>query len=438
MYTKKERENKMEKWFEEAKLGIFIHYGIYAVDGVSESWSFYHDRVPYDQYMKQLDGFTAAQFDADHWADVIEKSGAKYAVLTTKHHDGVALFDTQYSDLNVVKRTPAKRDIIKEYAEAIQKKGIRCGMYYSLIDWSHPDYASVFEGGVVPEDLSEINGYSYPADGKQDEEAWERFLTFNRNQLKEVLSNYGTVDILWFDGDWERSAKQWGLPAFKDYLQSFNPNLIINSRLQGHGDYKTPEQGLPITRPEGPWEFCTTVNDSWGYIPEDQHYKSLKQIIRMFCDCISMGGNMLLDIGPKEDGTIVPEEEELLLGLGQWIKAHEEAIYATKEGLMLRYYLGGSTLSKDEETIYLFVYDDPKESICLKGLCNQVKKISVLHSGETLTYDSHGGVPWFNIPGTLWIHLTGEACHEHVTVVKVECEGKVDMYGGSGVVVTHN
>ena len=428
----------MEQWFEEAKLGIFIHYGIYAVDGISESWSFYNGHVPYEQYMKQLDGFTASEFDSEYWADLIERSGAKYAVLTTKHHDGVALFDTKYSDLSVVKNTPAKKDIIKEYAEAIGKRGIRCGMYFSLIDWSHPDYPSVYGGGTAPEDLSTLNKHSSPMDGKQDLEAWNRFLEFNNNQLKEVLSNYGKVDLLWFDGDWERSAEQWNLPEFKDYLKSFNPNIIINSRLQGYGDYKTPEQGLPITRPEGPWEFCTTANDNWGYVPEDHHYKTINQIIRMFCDCISMGGNMLLDIGPKEDGSIVKEEEELLLGLGAWIGEHKEAVYATKEGAMTRYYPNGSTLSKDEETLYLFVQDTPKESICLKGLCNKVKKISVLHSGKELTYDIHGGVPGFHIPGTMWIDLTADECHEYVTVIKVEVEGKVDLFGGKGIVVTHN
>lgn len=160
----------MQEWFKEAKLGIFIHYGIYAVDGVAESWSFYNGRMTYEAYMKQLDGFTASKFDADKWADLIERSGAKYAVLTTKHHDGVALWDTQYSDLNVVKKTPAKRDLVKEYAEAVTKRGIRLGMYYSLIDWSHPDYATVYEGGRVPDDLSKVNKFSSPDGGIQDEE----------------------------------------------------------------------------------------------------------------------------------------------------------------------------------------------------------------------------------------------------------------------------
>lgn len=428
----------MQPWFEDAKLGIFIHYGIYAVDGVSESWSFHNGVISYEDYMKQLDGFTASRFDADSWAELIEKSGAKYAVLTTKHHDGVALFDTKYSDLSVVKRTPARRDIVKEYAEAISKRGIRLGLYYSLIDWSHPDYPSVYPGGIVPEDLSRVNRFSDPLDGEQDEEKWQNFLQFNRHQLSEILTRYGTVDLLWFDGDWERSAEQWGLPEFKEFLRSFNPNILINSRLAGHGDYKTPEQGLPITRPEGPWEFCATINTSWGYQPKDQKYKTLKQIIRMFCDCISMGGNMLLNIGPREDGTIDPRQADILLGLGDWIRTHEEAVYGTVEGLMTRYWLGGSTLTKDRKTLYLFVYDDPKESVCLKGLCNPIRKITVLHSGKELKYEIHGGVPWFNIPGTTWIDLTSEDCHEQVTVLKLEFAEQVEMYGGTGAVVTHN
>lgn len=428
----------VQKWFEEAKLGIFIHYGIYAVKGVSESWSFYNGRISYEEYMSQLDGFTAKDFDADKWADLIQKSGAKYAVLTSKHHDGVALFDTQYSDLNVVKKTPAKKDIVKEFNEAIQKKGIRTGVYYSLIDWSHPDYPSVYEGGKVPEDLSAVNKFSNPTDGIQDEEKWQRFLAFNNNQLKELLTNYGKVDLLWFDGDWERSPKQWNLPAFKQYLQSFNKDIIINSRLQGHGDYKTPEQGIPITRPEGPWEFCTTVNSSWGYQADDNHYKTLKQILRMFVDCISMGGNMLLDIGPMENGTVPARQEETLLGLGKWISEHEEAVFGTEEGIMQRYWTGGSTLSKDKKTLYLFVYDTPQESLCLKGLSTPIKRVSVVHSGKELGHVIHGGVPWFNIPGTTWIQIRPEDAHEHITVVKVELEGEIDMYGGSGAVVTHN
>ncbi len=428
----------MHEWFKKAKLGIFIHYGIYAVDGIDESWSFFNKKISYEDYMKQLNGFTASKFNADYLADLIEKTGAKYAVLTTKHHDGVALFDSKFSDLTVIKKTPAKKDIVKEYTEAIRKKGLHVGLYYSLIDWSHPSYPSVYNDYKVPKDLSKVNKFSEPTNGKQNLDEWNKFLEFNNNQLKEILTNYGKIDLLWFDGDWERSANQWNLPEFKNYLLSLNPNLIINSRLQGHGDYKTPEQGLPITRPDGMWEFCTTMNTSWGYQPRDTHYKTPNQIIRMFCDCITMGGNMLLNISPKEDGTLDPIQENILKILGNWVQVHKKAIFDTTEGINVRYWLGGSTVSLDRKTLYLFVYDDPKEDICLKGLCSKIKKISILHSSKELNYIIHGGVPWFNIPGTTWINLTKNETHERVTVVKIELESELEMYGGEGIVVTHN
>lgn len=428
----------MQEWFRKAKLGIFIHYGIYAVKGVSESWSFYHDSISYEDYMDQLNGFTASKFDAKYWAELFKKSGARYSVLTSKHHDGVALFDTKCNDLSVVKKSPAGRDLLKEYIEAVRDAGLKVGVYYSLLDWSHPDYASVYQGGRIPEDLSKVNRYSEPTNGVEDQEAWKRFMDFDRAQLAEVLGNYGKVDLLWFDGDWERSAKQWGLPEFKDYLLTFNKDLIINSRLAGYGDYLTPEQGIPVNRPEGTWEFCTTINSSWGYQHRDNHYKTPRQIIHMFCDCLSMGGNMLLDVGPMEDGTIVPKQEEVLLKLGEWIRANEEAVYDSVAGIPANYYGDGSVLSEDGKTLYLFVHDQPKEAICVKGLKNRVERATILHSGKELRYNVHGGAPWMDIPGILWIYMDGSDCGEHTTVVKLELKDPVRLYGGSGAAITNN
>ncbi|MCD8022999.1 MAG: alpha-L-fucosidase, partial [Lachnospiraceae bacterium] len=420
------------------QLGMFIHFGIYALNGISESWSFYHGGISYGDYMAQLNGFTASHFDADYWAKLFQESGARYSVLTSKHHDGVALFDTQYSDLSVVKKSPAGRDILKEYIEAVRKVGLHVGVYYSLLDWSHPDYASVYGGGNVPEDLSTVNGYSSPTDGKQDEEAWQRFLQFDRGQLKEILTNYGTIDLLWFDGDWERSADQWGLPEFKEYLLGFNPELIINSRFAGYGDYFTPEQGIPVKRPGGPWEFCTTINSSWGYQPRDNHYKSLGQIIHMFCDCIGMGGNLLLDIGPREDGTIDERQEAVLRGLGRWIRENEEAVYDTVAGVGPEFYGNGSVLSEDGTVLYLFVHDEPKEAICVKGLKNRVLEAQVLHSGKSLKWTVHGGAPWLDIPGTLWVFMDQSDCAQYTTVVRLKLDGPIRLYAGAGATVTDN
>lgn len=428
----------MNEWFKKAKLGIFIHYGIYAVKGVAESWSFYNGKISYEDYMAQAEGFSASKLDMKNWAELAEEAGAKYAVFTTKHHDGMALFDTKYSDLNILKQTPVKRDLVAEYVDAFREKGIKIGLYYSLIDWSHPDYPSVYQGGIVPEDKSQCNHFCSPKDGVQDEKRWENFLEFDRNQLKELLTNYGNVDLLWFDGDWERSAEQWGLPEFKDYLLSFNKDIIINSRLAGYGDYLTPEQGLPVKRPEGEWEFCTTINDSWGYQQDDNHYKSPGQVIRIFVDTITMGGNLLLDIGPREDGSVDERQINVLRELGSFIRENEEAIYDTQAGLPFSYFAGGSTVSEDGKTLYLFVYDIPREAICIKGLCNKIESVKILSTGKELTHDVQGGAAWFNIPGLTWISLNPADCGKYMTVLKVELDSPLALYSGEGAVISQN
>lgn len=427
----------MQEWFRKAKLGIFIHWGIYAVGDVSESWSFHNGAISYEDYMKQCQGFTASKFDASAWADLFKRAGAQYVVLTSKHHDGVALFDTQYSDLSVVKKTPAGRDLIKEYTAAVREAGMKVGLYYSLIDWSDPRYRTVYPEGADPKDhLKDV--FATPAGGPEEPEKWQEFLEFNNNQMRELMTRYGTVDLLWFDGDWERSANQWKAREFKEYLQSMNPEVIVNSRLQGYGDYETPEQGIPLLGPEGVWEFCTTINDSWGYRPSDNHYKTSRQVIRMFCDCLTLGGKLLLDVGPREDGTLDERQVKVLEDLGQFIRDNEEAIYDTGKGLSYNQFLGGSTLSADKKTIYLFVYDRPSEYLCVKGVKTPVKKVTVLHTGEELTYDYTGALPWSGIPGTLWIRGDKMQMHPLATVIRVELEGEITYNLGHGEVVTNN
>lgn len=421
----------MQDWFREAKLGIFIHYGIYAVGDVSESWSFHNGNISYEDYMKQCEGFTASKFDAKRWAELFKRAGAQYVVMTTKHHDGVALFDTAYSDLSVVKKTPAARDLVKEYAQAVREAGMKVGFYYSLIDWSDERYRSIYPEGRSKEDsLDDI--YGSPAGGEEDPAKWEEFLAFNNNQLKELMTKYGTVDLLWFDGDWERSAKQWKMPEFREYLHSLNASVVLNSRMQGYGDYETPEQGIPIFGLKGEWEFCTTINDSWGYRPSDNDYKTSGQIIRMFCDCITLGGRMLLDVGPKEDGTLDERQEKVLMDLGDWIADHREAVYGTQKGISYHQFLGGSTISADSKTLYLFVYDKPQEALCLKGIKTAIKRISVLHSGQELPFTYTGSLPWSGIPGTAWIWAQDMEMHPFATVLKVELEDVISYNLGHG------
>ncbi|MGC9341477.1 MAG: alpha-L-fucosidase [Bacteroidales bacterium] len=432
-----ESSNIPEKmqWFTDAKLGIFIHYGIYAVNGISESWSFYNGEISYDDYMKQLDGFTASKYDPEGWAELFAEAGAKYAVLTSKHHDGVALWDTKQSDLSVVKKSPAGRDLLTPYAEALRKNDLKVGLYFSHLDWSHPDYATVHNGPISAP--NNVNPFDYPGPEESFPDRWSNFLDFHRGQIKE-LNDLISPDLWWFDGDWSRTAEQWKMKELRDTLLAWNPESILNSRMSGYGDYATPEQGIPVVAPDGPWELCMTINDSWGYQVGDNNHKSVNYIIRTFADCIGMGGNLLLDVGPMEDGTITPEQTRVLKGLGRWTRKHSEAIYGTTRGLPFGHYYGPTTLSKDGTILYLFVLDIPRDDLVVKGIRNKVKNVRVAGTDQSLAFERNGGAPWHNIPGVLMIELKEAQLDKNVTVVAIEMDGPVDLFRGKGGAIEAN
>jgi alpha-L-fucosidase len=409
--TVNEKEERMQ-WFKDAKLGIFIHWGIYAVNGIDESWSFYNGYISYNDYMKQLDGFTASAYKPEEWASLIKESGAKYAVLTSKHHDGVALWDTRQGDLSVVKKTPAAKDLVTPFVRAIRKKGLKVGIYYSLLDWSSPDYPN----------FTKI-AKRYESDSLR----WNQFTAFNHGQIEEIGKNFNP-DLYWFDGDWEQSADKWGAPEIRKMILDRNPGAIINSRLQGYGDYATPEQGLPVNKPaEKYWELCMTINDSWGYQQNDKEFKSPKQIISIFAECLSKGGNMLLDIGPKADGTIPAEEVTVLKELGKWTGKHAEAVYGTDAGLPAGYFYGPSTLSKDSTMLYLFIHGNPEGQVMLEGVKNTINRIYVVGNGTKLTWKEYLKPYWSNNAGLFFIDVPEAVLDEYITVLAVVLDGKLQL-----------
>ncbi|GAA0924495.1 alpha-L-fucosidase [Nonomuraea longicatena] len=398
----------MQPWFPAAKLGIFIHWGIYAVDGVTESWSFFSGQVSHDDYMKQVPGFTASRFDPRQWSELFADAGARYAVLTAKHHDGYALWPTEQSALR------DERDLVGEYMEAMRERGIRACLYFSHLDWTHPDYASVGTGD---------NRFAYPPPGQEDPAAWERFLSFHRAQLRELQERY-SPELFWFDGDWERDAETWRMPELREELLARQPSLVINGRMQGYGDYATPEQGVPIEPPAGPWELCLTINDSWGFQHRDTNHKSLRQIVRIFAETIGGGGNLLLDVGPREDGTITDEQAERLRGLGAWIRPHAEAIYDTGRGLPPGHFNGASTLSADRRKLYLFVFDRPNEFVVLRGVRNKVLGVRTL-DGRELRHERFGGL--HEVPGWEYVYLTDDHLNPLCTVLEVTLDGELEL-----------
>lgn len=409
-------EEKMQ-WFADAKLGIFIHWGIYAVNGVSESWSFHNGQISHEDYMKQVEGFTAKNYDPEAWADLIKESGARYSVITTKHHDGVALWKS--GPVNVVEDTPAGRDLLTPFYKALRARDIKAGAYFSLIDWSHKNY---------PGFLKDSARYQIADQPRR----WEKFQKFNLGQIEEISAKF-KPDLWWFDGDWEHSAEEWKSTEIRDIILSGKPNAIINGRLQGYGDYETPEQNFPVSRPAYPWwELCMTTNDNWGYRHTDTNWKSPYEIITIFVDAVSYGGNLLLDIGPKEDGTIPEEQVHILKELGAWNKKHGDAIFGTIPGLPQGHFYGPSTLSKDSTSLYLFLPGKTSGNVMLKGLKNKIKKITVVGEGSSLDHKVVGKISWSPVPGLVYITVPERVQDRYVTVLKLELEDELSLYRGKG------
>lgn len=410
--------NKMQ-WFADAKLGIFIHWGIYSVKGVDESWSFFNKKVSFASYMDQLKGFTASRYNPEEWAQLIKESGARYAVITTKHHDGVALWSTKEPHFSVAKNTPAHRDVLTPFYAALDKRGIKRGAYFSLIDWSHPDY---------PNFTKDSTRYKVQSDSAR----WQRFQKFYKAQIAEVNKTF-RPNLWWFDGDWEHSAEEWNAAAVRKSILSDNPTAIINGRLQGYGDYDTPEQNIPVTRPRyNWWELCMTLSNNWGYHPEDTVCKTPYEIITIFADVVSNGGNLLLDIAPMQDGTIPPQQQYVLKELGAWNKKHEEAIFGTLGGLPQGHFYGPSTLSKDSSTLYMFLPAKESGPVMVKGLQNSIKRIRVLGSNQTLNHKIVGKISWSPVPGLVYINVPESVQDKYMTVLALELDKPLQLYKGHG------
>ena len=406
-------------WYENAKLGIFIHWGIYAVNGTDESWAFFNRKLSWADYMQQTKGFTASRYDPEAWAELIQYSGAGYAVITTKHHDGVALWNTKAKHFDVVDNTPAKRDLLAPFYSAIRKRGIKAGAYFSLIDWSHPDYPVITRDSVRYQIAN-------------DYERWQRFRNFMHGQLKEVNELY-KPDLWWFDGDWEHSAEEWESMRIRSEILKLNPRSVLNGRLAGWGDYETPEQNIPVSQPKYPWwELCMTTNDNWGYKVTDTNWKTPFEIISIFADVVSNGGNLLLDIGPKEDDTIPAEQVNILRELGSWNKTNGEAIFGSRAGIPKGHFFGPTTLSADSTKLYLFVSGNAEGPLLVKGLTNKIKSIRVLGNNSSLQHKVVGKISWSPVPGLVFINLPKAVQTKYITVLELSLEGPVKLYSGQG------
>ena len=334
--TPAERDARLA-WWREARFGMFIHWGLYAVpagewkgqrpDATGE-WIMKFQRIPAAEYETLLPRFNPVSFDAREWVRIAKDAGMKYIVITSKHHDGFALFDSRVSDYDVM-ATPFRRDILKELAAACREAGIRLGFYHSILDWRHPD----------------AQGAAFPDYEKVSNPNWKRYVeAYLKPQLKELLTGYGDVAVLWFDGEW---VEEWTEEQGRDlqaFLRPLQPAILVNNRIgkgrQGMkgltregafgGDFGTPEQEVPPTGLPGvDWESCMTMNDTWGYKRFDQAWKSSETLVRTLVDVASKGGNFLLNVGPTGEGVIPAPSVERLAAMGRWLRTNGEAIYGT-------------------------------------------------------------------------------------------------------------
>lgn len=346
-------------WWREAKFGMFIHWGIYSIPHDGE-WHMRNHQQPFAEYSKFAAQFNPTNFNADEWMSLAHDAGMKYVVITTKHHDGFAMFKSQASAYNVVDATPYKRDVVKALAEACPRHDMRFGTYYSfLADWGH-------KGGGA--------GCPHWDPAFQDGDLHEYIKTVALPQLKELLSNYGPISELWFDTDGAKGIAPEESAQVVEVLKA-QPQIIVDPRLPGvKGDFATPEQHLPALPPTGDWELCGTVNGSWGYTPVTA--KPLKQLLPYMITAWGMGGNVLMNVGPTPDGIIPQDSAQRLREVGAWLKTYGESIYGTTAGPFT--FLPWGTATRKGNTLYLQIFQWPADGKLKVPLTNEIETATLL------------------------------------------------------------
>lgn len=381
-YTSRQQRTE---WFREARFGMFIHWGIYAIPARGE-WVRNQERLTLEQYQPYFDNFNPVDYDPAAWAQLAREAGMKYAVLTAKHHDGFCLFDSKFTEYKAT-NTPANRDLIKEYVEAFRAERLKVGFYYSLIDWHHPDYPNV--GNHPMAGNSEWDNKEYNFDN---------YLEYMHNQVEELVTNYGKIDILWFDYSFgEYSGEKWNAEELVQMVRKHQPHIIIDNRLGGNmeidnpelwaGDFEGPEQIIPsevVVDHQGraiPWESCITLNNAWGY-KKDDNYKSAKDIVRTLVNAVSKNGNLLLNVGPDARGNIPEKSFEVLKGVGEWMKLNHESIYGCGAAGLPKPEWGRYT--RKDNILYAHIFDMSIGQYYLKGLKGKVERAALLRDGSEM------------------------------------------------------
>ncbi|GHU84632.1 alpha-L-fucosidase [Spirochaetia bacterium] len=385
-------------WFNEARFGMFIHWGIYAIPAQGE-WYRSRQKISVEDYEQYFTEFNPASWDPRTWARAAKNAGMRYMVLTAKHHDGFCLFDSKLTDYKSTK-TPAGRDFVREYVEAVRAEGLKVGLYYSLLDWHHPDYPK-------------YNDLFHPMRGneafKDEKIDFNRYLDYMHGQVEELVSGYGKIDVLWFDFSYTdggvhptMSGKTWRAEELVSMVRRYQPDVLMDNRLEAlgspnglqgtnpgtsAGDFTSPEHSLPehgVTNHAGqpiPWELCTTMNNCWGYKSSDHNFKPAPLLIHKLVECVSKGGNLLLNVGPDAEGRFPIESTNVLEQIGGWMERNSESIYGCGIADLPRPDWGRYT--RKGNIVYAHLFEEPIGPIPLTGIGRaRVKSIRLLRDGS--------------------------------------------------------
>jgi alpha-L-fucosidase len=390
--TEAQKTQRM-KWWTDARFGLFIHWGLYALPARHE-WVKNNERMTNEQYQKYFEMFNPDMYDAREWAKMAKAAGMKYVVLTAKHHEGFCLFDSKFTDYKAT-NTPYGKDLIKEYVEAFRAEGLKVGFYYSLIDWHHPDYTI---DSNHPQRQTSDTAYARLNKGRD----MNKYREYMKNQVKELLTNYGEISVIWFDfsfpGKNGKGRTDWDSENLLKLARSLQPGIIVDDRLdlrdvEGGWDFISPEQVKVAKWPEingkrVPWETCQTFSGSWGYYRDETSWKSQAQLLELLIESVSKGGNLLLNVGPTARGVFDLRAQDRLKSMGDWMKFNNRSVY-------------GCTIAPDEFTapanslltfnpvtkrLYVHLLSYPMGSLTMPNMADKIKYVQFLHDASEIRF----------------------------------------------------
>lgn len=391
-FNREEYLKRME-WFTQARFGMFIHWGLYSIPARGE-WIRSTEEITKEEYMKYYEEFDPKDYDPKKWARAAKEAGMQYIVLTAKHHDGFCLFDSKLTDFKST-NTKCGRDLVAEYVEAVRAEGLKVGLYFSLLDWYHEDYPHYQDRNHPMRNHPEYSN---------ETRDWNRYLSYMHGQIREICTNYGQLDLLWFDFSYDdMRGEKWGATELINMVRTLQPNVIIDNRLEAsgegygsmatghptpyHGDFVTPEQIIPphgIKDVNGNpliWEACITMNNNWGYHGTDHYFKPASMMIKKLVECVSKGGNMILNVGPDAYGNIPEESMKILREIGAWMKKNGESIYHCGYAGIEKPDYGRVT--RNGNIVYYHMFENTIGPVPLTGIRpEEVKKIRMLYDGH--------------------------------------------------------